>query len=427
MKVQSIRGRITGHFLWQNPNLGSAIVAVLVVWLGIGSILPVLTIYAENRGISVAEIAYATSAFMLANFLFAMPMGWLSDRLGRKPLMIFGLLAHTGISLLYLGMSDAPTLMFLRFLDGIGSAAVWPAARAYVMDNAPPEHRGQAMGFLGSATMGGIMIGPAIGGLLSVVTGFAGPFWFGAITGALSAVFLFFAIRSTSRARVAEEVPAVTDAPTGPAILKWGAVLPVALIAAGGGVANGLFSTLWNIWMYDLGASPEVIGLSYTAFALPMLFVAPWAGKMADRHNRIWLLVIPTVIAGAVYFSYAFLTNIPLIIGLGILEGAAIAFLGPTIDSYFADIVPSRLRGRVQGVTSSVNTAVAVLAATGLALVYQVNMGATFLIVTAATVGTTLIAVIFMAPYERRLRPGKRAETPASGEAPIVEAELQVA
>jgi MFS family permease len=223
------------------------------------------------------------------------------------------------------------------------------------------------------------------------------------------------------------DATAVTDLPTGPATLKWGAVAPVALIAAGGGVANGLFSALWNIWMNDLGASPEVIGLSYTAFALPMLFVAPWAGKMADRYNRIWLLVIPTVIAAAVYFSYAFLTSIPLIIGLGILEGAAIAFLSPTIDSYFADIVPPRLRGRVQGVTSSVNTAVAVLAATGLALIYQVNMGATFLIVAAATVGTTLVAAVFMAPHERRLRPGKRAEAPAANEAPIGEAELRVA
>jgi MFS family permease len=427
MNLQSIRGRITGHFLWQNPNLGSAILAVLVVWLGIGSILPVLTIYAEKRGISVAEIAYATSAFMLANFLFAMPMGWLSDRLGRKPLMIFGLLAHTVLSLLYLGLDGAPMLMFLRFVDGFGSAAVWPAARAYVMDNAPAEHRGQAMGFLGSATMGGIMIGPAIGGLLSGVTGFGGPFWFGAVTGALSAVFLFFAIRGSSRAQVAQEAAPVVDLPAAPATLKWAAVLPVALIAAGGGVANGLFSALWNIWMDDLGASPEVIGLSYTAFALPMLFVGPIAGKMADRHNRVLLIVIPTAIAGAVYFSYAFLTNIPLIIGLGILEGAAIAFLGPSIDSYFADIVPPRLRGRVQGVTSSVNTAVAVLAATGLALVYQGNPGLTFLIVTAATVGTALIAAIFMAPVERRLRPGKRATAPTANEAPIVEAELRVA
>jgi DHA1 family multidrug resistance protein-like MFS transporter len=419
MRLHWLRNRITGHMLWQNPNLGSAILAVMVVYLGIGSILPVLTIYAENRGISVAEIGYATSAYMLANFIFLMPMGWLSDRIGRKPLMIFGLIVHVIISLLYLGMDDAPTLMFLRFLDGFGGAAVWPAARAYVMDTAPLEHRGQSIGLLGSAMMGGIMIGPAIGGFLGGTIGFGGPFWFGAITGALSAVFLFFAIKGKTRAQVTQDAVPVDEIAGNALSIKWLALLPVAFIAAGGGVANGLFSALWNVWMNDLGASPEVIGLSYTVFALPVLVVSPWAGRLADRHNRIWLIVIPTLVAASVYLSYAFLTSIPVIIGLGIIEGAALAFLGPTIDSYFADIVPARLRGRAQGVTSSVNTAVAFVAASGLALIYQGNHGGAFLVVAGATTFATLAAAVLMAPHEARLRPRNSAAPHAEAEAEL--------
>src|SRR5439155_8014109 len=94
MKLSWFRTRLTGNLLWQYPALGAIALAVLVVFLGLGSIFPVLTIYAEQRGISVAQIGYANAAFMLANFLFLLPMGWLSDRVGRKPLLLGGLALH---------------------------------------------------------------------------------------------------------------------------------------------------------------------------------------------------------------------------------------------------------------------------------------------------------------------------------------------
>jgi DHA1 family multidrug resistance protein-like MFS transporter len=414
MLPQWLRKRITGHILWQYPDLGAVTLAVFVVFLGIGTILPVLTIYAQEKGITTADIGIATSAWMLANFLFQMPMGWLSDRIGRKPLMIFGLVLHIGITLAYLGMDNAPMLIVLRFFDGLGGAAVWPAARAHVMDHAPAERRGQALGMMGAAINGGIMIGPAIGGFLGGVSGFNGPLWFGAITGLLSLVYLGWKVKNTRRTTTTEEAvpvsPEVSAAPERP--LKWGAVLPVFLTAAGWGVAGSFFSVIWNIWMHDLGASLDLIGLSYTLFALPLLVVGPWAGKVADRRNRVALILVPTLIASSIYLSYGFLTSIPIILALGVIEGAMLAFLSPSSDSYFADVVPARLRGRMQGVTNSVNTAVGFLAAAGLGAVYGLNPTWAFIAVAAATALPVIPAALLMIPHEARLRPRNRASQP---------------
>lgn len=415
MLPQWLRKRITGQILWEFPDLGAVTLAVFVVFLGIGTILPVLTIYAQERGITVADIGIATSAWMLANFLFQMPMGWLSDRVGRKPLMLFGLTLHIVITICYLGMDNAPLLIVLRFFDGLGGAAVWPAARAHVMDHAPAERRGQALGMMGAAINGGIMIGPAIGGFLGGISGFSGPFWFGAITGLFALGFVAWKVKATpSSPKVTELVTVSAETAAAPARpLKWGAVLPVFLMAAGWGVAGSFFSVIWNIWMHDIGASLDLIGLSYTLFALPLLIVGPWAGKLADRRNRVALVLVPTLIASSIYLSYGFLTSIPIILALGLVEGAMLAFLNPASDSYFADIVPARLRGRVQGITNSVNTAVGFITAASLGIIYGINPTWAFIAVAAATALPVIPAALLMIPHEARLRPGGRAPQPA--------------
>jgi DHA1 family multidrug resistance protein-like MFS transporter len=189
-------------------------------------------------------------------------------------------------------------------------------------------------------------------------------------------------------------------------------VLPVFLMAAGWGVAGSFFSVIWNIWMHDLGASLDLIGLSYTLFALPLLVVGPWAGKIADRRNRVALVLVPTLVASAVYLSYGFLTSIPIILALGLLEGAMLAFLNPSSDSYFADVVPARLRGRIQGVTNSVNTAVGFLAAASLGVIYGASPTWAFIAVAAATALPVIPAALLMIPHEARLRPRDRAPQP---------------
>ena len=417
MNMSWLRNRITGHLLWRNPDLGVVTGGVLVAFLGVGTILPVLTIFAQERGLSIADIGIATSAYMLASFLCQFPMGWLSDRIGRKPLLIAGLSLHAVISLLYLGTDGRDMLILLRFLDGVSSGATWPAARAYVMDRAAPEQRGQALGYLSAAMNSGFLIGPVIGGVLGGVLGFAGPFWFGAVTSVIAVGFLAVTIHERAHRRAAAAAAAAAvDAGVIEERLQWRAVLPSVFMAAGGGVANGLFGVIWNIFMHDLGANLDLIGASYMVFAIPLLIVAPWAGRLADRRSRVPMILVPALVNGGVYLAYGLITSIPIILLLGVLEGTMVAFMGPALDSYFADVVPSRLRGRVQGVTNSTNTAVGFVMATAGAVLYGISPFWAFLTLALATVGAGLPAALLMIPHEARLRPRRPATPPTASE-----------
>src|SRR5690349_18209428 len=122
--MQALRKRLTGHMLWEYPDLGIITLGVFVVYMGLGTIWPVLTLYMQAQGIGVAEIGVTTAAYMASNFLFQIPMGWASDRIGRKPLLLAGLAVHGVISIMYLPVHGLLGFAILRFIEGIGASAI---------------------------------------------------------------------------------------------------------------------------------------------------------------------------------------------------------------------------------------------------------------------------------------------------------------
>ncbi|MGI8586978.1 MAG: MFS transporter [Chloroflexia bacterium] len=390
--------------LWEFPDLGVITLGVFVVFLGLCAVWPVFTLYMQARGVSITEISLTSAAYMAASFLFQVPMGWASDKLGRKPLLLAGLATHGILSLLYLTTSDTAGFMLLRFIEGIGSAAMLPAARAHIMDTIPPARRGAAFGLLSAAFNGGMMLGPAIGGLMAGFTGFQGPFWFGAGTSLIAGIFLALKVHDRRDSQFdAEKMLPAAGGPTGGRI-PWRDILPSFVVTIGWGFGGGFFTVLWNIWLHDLGASLDVIGLSYTLFALPLIFVGPWAGRLADRHSRVLLILLPSLGAAAIYFAYGFLTNIPVILALGVVEGVMIGFIGPAADSYMADVLPVAQRGRLQGMITSTNQAVGLVSALICGPLYSTGPIYLFLLLGGLHAASAITACALMLPVERRLR-----------------------
>jgi len=114
--MQTLHKRITRNMLWEFPGLGVVVLGVFVIWVGLCSVWPVLTIYMQERGSSLAEISLITAASMAASFLFQVPMGWASDRIGRKPLLLGGLAVHGAISLSSLWVDTTAGFAILRFV-----------------------------------------------------------------------------------------------------------------------------------------------------------------------------------------------------------------------------------------------------------------------------------------------------------------------
>src|SRR4249920_957571 len=139
---------------------------VFIDLVGFGIVLPLLPFYAENFGATALLVGLLSTSFSLMQFLFAPIWGRLSDRTGRRPIILFGLLG-SAVSYLIFGLAGSLTVLFLsRIFAGIAGANI-STAQAYIADSTPPEGRAKGMGLIGAAYGLGFIFGPAIGGILS--------------------------------------------------------------------------------------------------------------------------------------------------------------------------------------------------------------------------------------------------------------------
>ncbi len=150
----------------QKSRLLLLFLTLFFVMLGFGIIIPHLAYYAEDIGASSTEIAVLMSIYAGMHLVFAPLWGRLSDKYGRKPAILLGLLGNA-FSLVGFGLStDYIWLVLTRSGAGIASAAVLPSVMAYVADVTTSEERGRGMGLMGAAMGLGFIFGPALGGML---------------------------------------------------------------------------------------------------------------------------------------------------------------------------------------------------------------------------------------------------------------------
>jgi DHA1 family tetracycline resistance protein-like MFS transporter len=166
-------------------------VTVFIDLLGFGIIIPLLPFYAESFGANALTIGLLGTSFSLMQFLFSPIWGRWSDKIGRKPIIMVGLMGSC-LSYLTLALASSLTLVFVaRIVGGIAGANI-PAAQAYVADVTTPANRAKGMGMLGAAFGLGFIFGPAIGGVLSRVSPET-PMWFASalcLTNFIAAWFL---------------------------------------------------------------------------------------------------------------------------------------------------------------------------------------------------------------------------------------------
>ncbi len=142
-------------------------IVMFLVMVGFGIIIPVLPFYAEEIGANPTELGLLMAVYSLMQLLFAPVWGHVSDRVGRKPVMMIGI-AGLAFSFFIQAISTELWMLFTaRILGGILSSANMPSAMAYVADITTEENRGKGMGIVGAATGLGFVFGPAIGGVFS--------------------------------------------------------------------------------------------------------------------------------------------------------------------------------------------------------------------------------------------------------------------
>src|SRR6187549_4279685 len=148
---------------------------IFVNLVGFGIIIPLLPFYAETFGASPLTIGLLFAVFSACQLVAAPALGDLSDKYGRRPVLIFSL-AGTVVSFVMLAMAHSITMLFLaRIVDGLSGGNI-STARAYVADVTEPKDRARAYGLIGAAFGLGFIFGPALSGVLSKVS-YTAPIW----------------------------------------------------------------------------------------------------------------------------------------------------------------------------------------------------------------------------------------------------------
>ncbi|MGC8839766.1 MAG: MFS transporter, partial [Anaerolineae bacterium] len=140
---------------------------LVVVMLGFGMIIPVMPFYVESMGASGRELGLLMATFATMQLLFSPLWGDLSDRIGRRPVLMLGLFGNA-VAQLFFGLSTRLWMLFAaRALSGILSSATQPTALAYISDSTSDEERSRGMGLMGAAMGVGMVLGPGLGGWLA--------------------------------------------------------------------------------------------------------------------------------------------------------------------------------------------------------------------------------------------------------------------
>src|SRR5688572_1280003 len=373
------------------PDLGLICLGSFVMLIGVGAIVPIRTIYARDHGSNMAEIGFMASAFLLGQFIMQLPGGWASDKFGRRPVLVSGI-GISGVILFLFLLNDNPWYFIgLRFAEGVSSGVIGPAANAYVIDSVPAKDRGAAFGWLGSAFSAGFMMGPAIGGFMVDRLGYEAPFIFGGVTSVLVAIYLWR--KMSERAKPGEANPSATPSMSVeeaavleearmkrqvPSRLFIPALIGALAFTIAAGFGDGLFISIWSVWLDDLNASTSFIGLTFVTFSLPLMILMPMTGKLADRYNLTPLIVAPAVLISFAYLGYGFVTELWFIAAWGLFEGVLVAVMVPAVSAYVANLSPDTARGRLQGVISTVRTISGFGSSILVALLYDIDMAYPF-------------------------------------------------
>ena len=187
--------------------------------VGFGIVVPILGRYAERFGANGLQVGLMFASFSVAQMVFAPILGRISDKVGRKPVIVFSLIG-TAVGSFVTGAAGALWVLFLgRILDGASGASV-SVAQGAVADIAPPEQRAKLMGMLGAAFGVGFVVGPVLGGL-AALGGPHVPFYVAGTIAAINAVAAMIRLPETKPENIVRREPTKSTAARSPILVRF--------------------------------------------------------------------------------------------------------------------------------------------------------------------------------------------------------------
>lgn len=349
---------------------------LFVVMIGFGITLPVLPFYVERLALEagasqqsiVLHVTLLTGVYSLMQLVFAPLWGRWSDRIGRRPLILIGIAGYVVAQVMF-GLSASLWLLYVaRIGGGILSSATLPVSAAYVVDMTMKEERGRGMAWLGTAASLGVVVGPALGGLMSrrdlhfnwsaghfTVDSFSTPFFAAALLGLLTLIAAMRWLPESLPSTSAQDARAATRT-------NWRSLIkglfPLLGLAFAGQFALTMFEgtfTLFAQAKFDFG--PTEVGYVFAVCGLVMtVFQAGAVGFLAGKISEMIQIGSGFVLMGVGIALLATAKTRPFVFAFVALLSLGMALIAPNLSSLVSRRGGGHQAGAALGIQNAANS-----------------------------------------------------------------------
>ena len=318
---------------------------------------PVLSLYAKSMGATESIIGLIAFFSPLAGILFSFPIGMLSDRFGRKRLLLISGAVMIVAPLMYFFVINPFYLIPIRFFHGIATAILGPVISAMIVERYA-KNKGEMLGIYSSATLVGRAIAPLVGGaIISVFLSFPSGFNYrivyiaALISGMLAFIFILF----TKDAKNRIDKPGLSEFLSS---LKYFVgekrLFATSLVEMATYFSYGIFETYIPLFLAAKNVPAYEIGLIFSAQILAIALSKPFFGKLADRIDMRMQILAGILTIGITMAIITLFSNMIAILVIGIIFGIGLSFSTVATSAYVGEITKKDKLGASMGALSSI-------------------------------------------------------------------------
>ncbi|QJW48646.1 MFS transporter [bacterium BFN5] len=363
-------------------------ITLFLVMIGFGIVIPILPFLVISQQGTPATLGLLMATYSVMQFFFAPLWGRLSDRIGRRPILLLGLTGY-GLSFILFGLATKLWMLFAaRILAGVISSATLPTAMAYIADITGPDNRAKGMGLMGAAMGLGMIVGPALGGWLGYY-GFAVPFFVAAALALVNAGVTYFLLPESMQQsrKTVKKVPLRLNLFHDVRFVLYS----LSFIAS---FAVALFESTFTLFSADkLGFGPKEMGMVFTV--LGVFTVVTQAGvvnKAVKRFGDIAVIIAGLIIASVGFALIITATDMLMLLLFTSFFSIGSSLLRPGISTLISKSAEPHEQGEAVGIMQSFDSLGRILGPATGGAVYDIDHNSPYLIGTVFLVFAIYLA-----------------------------------